>query len=70
MPKYVTINGNLVTQTEKAWLVEVDGDEDKKHWIAKSQIHEMSEENPKPGDEDVDIVVNDWYYSQKLEGKL
>lgn len=69
MAKYVTINGNLVTQTEKAWLVEVNGDEENKHWIAKSQIHEI-DEDAEPGDEDVDIVVNEWYYTQKLEGKL
>lgn len=69
MAQYVTINGNLVTQTEKAWLVDVNGDETNRHWIAKSQIHEIDPDT-EPGDEDVDIVVNEWYYQNKLEGKL
>ena len=69
MPAFVTINGDLVAQTEKAWLVAIDGDPDNKIWIAKSQIKEIDEE-AEVGDDDVDIVVNEWYYENKIKDQI
>lgn len=67
--KYTTINGDLIAQTEMAWLVRVNDDENKQTWIAKSQIHEI-DPDAEVGDTDMDIVVNSWYYSNKLKGVI
>jgi hypothetical protein len=65
MPQFITINGDLIAETEKAWLVAIDGDRDNQTWLAKSQIEEIDPDAEK-GDKDVDIVISEWYYNNKI----
>jgi hypothetical protein len=59
-PKKVKLEAICLKQTEKALLVEIDGEQ---HWIPQSQVDDDSEVY-KEGDEGT-LVVSEWIATEK-----
>jgi len=58
----VTIRGRIEKETEKAFLVVVDGE---KIWLPKSQVVADESDPLEEGSEEVDIAITEWIAREK-----
>ena len=61
--EYVKID-KIITETEKAFLVEIEGEQ---RWIPMSQIADPEEY--RAGDADLEIAVTEWFAKKEGLGK-
>lgn len=58
-----SVEGDIITTTEKSILLAIDGDHDNTIWIPRSVIEE-SEDDLEGAIEDTSLLVASWWYDK------